>query len=69
MHKTTLLVDDAKLRRARKVLGTRGIRDTVDRALDEVIALSARRRFSESLQRLEGFDRDVLLTVRGRAWR
>ena len=64
MHKTTLLVDDGA-----DILDTRGIRDTVDRALDEVIALSARRRFSESLQRLEGFDRDVLLTVRGRAWR
>lgn len=44
MHKTTLVIDDEKLARARRVLGTTGIRDTIDRALDEVLALHARRR-------------------------
>lgn len=69
MHKTTLLVDDAKIRRARKLLGTTGIKDTIDRALDEVIALAARRTFIDRMGRMEGFDRKILLNVRERAWR
>lgn len=69
MHKTTLMVDDAKIRRARRVLGTKGIRDTIERALDEVIALDARARAAERLLRLEGIDREVLLKARREAWR
>jgi hypothetical protein len=56
MHKTTLVIDEAKLRRAKKVLGTKGIRDTIDRALDEVIALEARRRHVERLRHMKGID-------------
>lgn len=69
MHKTTLMVDDAKIRKARRVLGTKGIRDTIERALDEVIALDARARAAERLLRLEGIDREVLLKARREAWR
>lgn len=69
MHKTTLTVDDAKIRKARRVLGTKGIRDTIERALDEVIAQDARARAVERLLRLEGLDRDVLLKARHEAWR
>lgn len=68
MHKTTLVLDDAKLRRARKVLGTKGIRDTVDRALDEVLALHARRRLVERLRRMAGTDLDEP-EVMAEAWR
>jgi len=56
MHKTTLLVDQAKLRRVRKMLGTTGIKDTIDRALDEVIALDGRRRMVEKLRKMDGLD-------------
>lgn len=69
MHKTSLVVDDRKLARARKLLGTRGIRDTIDRALDEVIAQQARLEAWERLRRLEGLDKDLLLRVRKEAWR
>lgn len=69
MHKTTLTVDDSKIRKARRVLGTKGIRDTIERALDEVIAQDARARAVERLLRLEGLDRDVLLKARHGAWR
>lgn len=68
MHKTTLILDDAKLRRARKVLGTKGIRDTIDRALDEVIALDARRRLVERLRTMKGLDLDNTEVMAG-AWR
>ena len=56
MHKTTLVVDDKKLARAGRILGTQGIRETIDRALDEVLALDARRRAIERLRTLEGLD-------------
>lgn len=69
MHKTTLVVDDKKIARARKLLGTKGIRDTLDRALDEVIALDARRRVIERLRTMEGIDEQVLRNVRKEAWR
>ena len=42
MHRTTLVIDQRKLAKARKLLGTKGIKDTVERALDEVIAYAAR---------------------------
>jgi Arc/MetJ family transcription regulator len=68
MHKTTLMLDDAKLRRARKVLGTKGIRDTIDRALDEVLAVDARRRLVERLRTMKGLDLDNAEVMAG-AWR
>ena len=38
------------------MLGTKGIKDTIDRALDEVIALDARRRLVEKLRKMDGMD-------------
>lgn len=69
MHKTTLLVDDAKIRRAQRVLGTKGIRDTVDKALDEVIATRSRREFVDDMLSLKWFDREILMNVRKEAWK
>jgi hypothetical protein len=49
--KTSLAIDRAKVAEARKLLGTRTMAETVDRALDEVIALAARRRLLERIRR------------------
>jgi Arc/MetJ family transcription regulator len=68
VHKTTLVVDDKKLARAGRILGTRGIRQTIDRALDEVLALDARRRALERLRKLDGLDLGDP-TVMAEAWR
>jgi len=68
MHKTTLVIDDAKLRRVRKVLGTKGIKDTIDRALDEVLALDARRRLVQKLRTMNGLDLADPKVMAG-AWR
>lgn len=65
MHKTTLEVDDAKLKRVRAILGTRGIKDTVDRALDQVLAGEARRRELERLRKLS----PAALDTMKKAWR
>lgn len=69
MHKTTLVVDDKKIARVRRLLGTKGIRETIDRALDEVIAIRARHRVVEQLRKMEGLDEEVLRNVRKEAWR
>lgn len=68
MHKTTLVIDERKLAKARRLLGTKGIRDTIERALDEVIAYEARRLAVEQLRTMDGLDladREVM----AKAWR
>ena len=68
MAKTTLDVDDAKVEAAKQVLGTRTLRETVDRALDSVLAADTRRRTIERLRRMDGLDLDKP-EVMDAAWR
>jgi hypothetical protein len=68
MRRTTVVIDERKLAKARKVLGTKGIKDTLDRALDEVIAMDAQRHAVEQLQTMEGLDLDQR-DVAADAWR
>ena len=56
VRKTTLEIDDEVLEDARRILGTRGIKDTVDAALREVRVQDARRRLIEQLRSLDGLD-------------
>jgi uncharacterized protein (DUF362 family) len=58
MHRTTLVIDPRKLAKARAVLKTKGIKDTVERALDEVIAYEARRKAVEQLRGMHGLELD-----------
>ena len=51
LDKTSLRIDRKKIAEAKKLLGTRTIADTVDAALDEVIALAARRRVLERIRK------------------
>jgi Arc/MetJ family transcription regulator len=46
-----MAIDREKVAQAREILGTKTLADTVDAALDEVIALAARRRLLERIQR------------------
>jgi len=68
MHRTTIVIDQRKLSKARRLLGTKGIKDTVERALDEVIAFEARRLAVEQLRTLAGLDLDDP-DVMASAWR
>ena len=52
--KTSLVIDREKLGQAREILGTKTLAATVDTALDEVIALAARRRLLERIRREGG---------------
>ena len=67
-RKTTIWLDPRKLERARRALGTRGIRDTVEGALEEVLAIRARRRLVERLRTMKGLDLDNP-KVMAKAWR
>jgi hypothetical protein len=68
MHRTTLVLDQRKLMKARRLLRTKGIKDTVEAALDEVIAYDARRLAAEQMRNLEGLDLDDP-KVMAKAWR
>jgi hypothetical protein len=49
--KTSLVIDREKVDEAREILGTTTLAETVDAALEEVIALAARRRMMERIRR------------------
>lgn len=68
MRKTTLEIDDEVIDQAKVVLGTKGIKDTVDAALHEVLAYEARRREIERLRTMRGLDLDDP-EVMAQAWR
>jgi hypothetical protein len=68
MRKVTVEINEELFERAREVLGTRGLKDTVHRAFEEVLALEARRQSIRRLQTMEGLDLDRP-EVMDNAWR
>ena len=58
MVKRLVDIDDDALDRARRVLGTGTMKDTVNRALHEVIDLDRRRRFLDRVTAPDGLDLD-----------
>ena len=68
MRKTTLELDEELFAQAQRVLGTRGLKATVARAFEEVLAVDARRRAIEQLQQMDGLDLDDP-EVMASAWR
>jgi Arc/MetJ family transcription regulator len=65
---TTVEIDEAKLASVKEVLGTRTLRETVDRSFDEVLARAARERSIRRLQKMDGLDLDKPKVMKG-AWR
>jgi Arc/MetJ family transcription regulator len=51
MGKTSLAIDREKVEKAREILGTTTIAETVDAALQDVIAFAARRALMERIVR------------------
>ncbi|HEV3046095.1 MAG TPA: type II toxin-antitoxin system VapB family antitoxin [Solirubrobacteraceae bacterium] len=64
VRRTTLDIDEDMLSKAREILGTRGVKDTVDEALREVVRMEAGRRFIARLKDNEDFGPET----RERAW-
>jgi Arc/MetJ family transcription regulator len=55
-HRTTIEIDQALLDEAREVLGTSGIRETVEVAMREAIDVERRRRLAQRIVTGEGID-------------
>jgi Arc/MetJ family transcription regulator len=68
MKKTTLIVDEELVLRARTILGTKSLRETVDRALQGVLELEARREAIRQLREMAGLELDNE-EVMAQAWR
>lgn len=68
MRRTSLEIDDARLESVQKVLGTHGIKDTIERAFDEVLRADLRRRLARRIVTGEGIERsqEVLDASKGR---
>ena len=56
MSKTSVDIDDNLLEQTRNVLGTSSIRETIHRALLEVVRAAARRQEVEALVTMDGLD-------------
>ncbi len=68
MRKTSVDVDDRLLEQVRDVLGTSSIKETIDRALREVVRAEARRREIRALAAMDGLDL-ADEQVMAKAWR
>jgi len=69
VKRTSLVIDEQQLARAQRVLGTTGVKDTVDRALEEVLRVDLRRRLAERVRSGEGIDRGEEVLRESRRWR
>lgn len=65
-HRTTIEIDAALLDEAREVLGTTGIRETVEAAMRRAIDAELRRQLAAQIRSGEGFDTgpDILAQAR-----
>jgi len=69
MRRTSLEIDEELLSRAQRVLGTTGVKDTVDRAFEEVLQADLRRRLAERVRSGKGIDRGEEILSAVRTWR
>jgi Arc/MetJ family transcription regulator len=65
VQRTTLDIDEDMLSRARQILGTRGIKDTVNEALREIVRIEAGRRLIARLKENEDLRNPEIMR---RAW-
>lgn len=67
-RRTTIDVDEDRLRQAQKALGTSGLKDTVDAAFDEVIRLRLVKDLIEQLRTQEGIELSHEVLRVSKAW-
>lgn len=68
VRKTSLTIDDDLIAEAGEVLGTEGIKETIDAALREILSRRVAARHFERLRSMDGLDLDDP-EVMGEAWR
>lgn len=68
-RRTTIELDDALLAEVRAVLGTQGLKETVDKAFTEVVRASKRRALATRLKSGAGLGFDAKTIKAARRWR
>lgn len=68
MRRTSIELDEAQLKKAQEALGTTGVKDTVERAFEEVIRAELRRRLAERIRSHEGLERGPEILEATRRW-
>lgn len=68
-RRTTIEIDEDRLARAQAVLGTTGLKDTVEAAFDDVVRRARLDRLSARVRSGEGIDRSTDLLDRSRPLR
>lgn len=68
MRRTSIELDEHRLAKVQRVLGTSGVKDTVDRAFDEVLRADLRRRLARRVRAGEGVDRGDTILQASRRW-
>jgi Arc/MetJ family transcription regulator len=65
VRRTTLDIDESMLSQAKEILGTRGVKDTVDEALREIVRIEAGKRLITRLKENEDLRNPKIM---GHAW-
>ena len=68
MRRTSIELDDARLQQVQQVLGTSGVKDTVERAFDEVLRADLRRRLAARILSGQGVDLGEAFLGASRRW-
>ena len=68
MKRTSIEIDQDLLARAQAVLGTSGLKDTVEKAFDEVLKTDLRRQLAEQIRTGEGIDTGPEILEESRRW-
>ncbi len=68
MRRTSVELDEGRLEEVQKVLGTSGVKDTIERAFDEVLRADLRRRLADRIRSGQGIDRGAEVLEASRQW-
>ncbi|MGI8517108.1 MAG: hypothetical protein ACR2ME_02015 [Acidimicrobiia bacterium] len=68
MRRTSIELDDVQLKQVQRVLKTSGVKDTIERAFDEVLRADLRRRLAARIRDGVGIDRGDELLEASRRW-
>ncbi len=68
MRRTSLEIDEDRLTRVQRVLGTTGIKDTIEKAFDQVLRADLLRRLARRVSSGDGVDRTTEVLDESREW-
>lgn len=68
MRRTSVELDDQLLEQVQQVLGTSGIKDTIETAFQEVLRADMRRRLATRIRNGKGVDRGDEILRASRQW-